>query len=355
VKIATHDHERCSNKPGRRFLLITVLTVVLALSSAQNAFATMGLAYDNGIWGTAYNGYTYAGVRFSLPDGASSARLKYVRWSDYYPSPALTIHITGPDHVTELSGSPIAQPGGDPAGTGCPAGWPACYGLDLTSYNIVVTGDFFVILQKTGGGIELDSSVSSSGRSFAGTSLATLTTPSNLNLLIRVDVDPTYPASYTLYSVNVFVKDSATGRGIEGASIVFDGTTQPGTSNVMGLLTVTGIGPGTHIATASKTGYSAPVLTFYVTRSTSVTVRLTSTVATNTVTVQVYNSVHTSTPIGSAMVYVDHAYAGTTDTAGHLPLTLTAGTHMFTVMCSGYITNTQTSSSTTVTIYLTPR
>jgi hypothetical protein len=155
------------------------------------------------------------------------------------------------------------------------------------------------------------------------------------------------------YSVNIYVKDATSGRAIEGAQVFFDGSPR-GYSNVMGMLTVTGVGPGTHQATASMAGYSAPAVTFYVTRSTSVTVPLTSTVGTNTVTVQVY-IINTSTAIGSAMVYVDHAYAGTTNTAGQLSLTLTAGTHLFTVMCSGYITNTQTSSSTTVTIYLTRR
>jgi hypothetical protein len=162
---------------------------------------------------------------------------------------------------------------------------------------------------------------------------------------------------YYALTVTVFVKDSATGRGIAGATVIFDGVTQPGTSNVMGMLTVTGVGPGTHTVTASNTaaGYPAPAsaVTFYVTRSTSVTVPLTY-VGTNTVRVRVY-IINTSTPVGSAMVYVDHAYAGTTNTAGQLSLTLRTGPHTFTVVRSGYITNTQTSSLTTVTIYLTPR
>jgi hypothetical protein len=155
------------------------------------------------------------------------------------------------------------------------------------------------------------------------------------------------------YSANIYVKDATSGRAIEAAQVSLDGTPR-GYSNVMGLLTVTGVGPGLHTATASKTGYSALVVTFSMTRSTSVTVPLTSTVGTNTVKVQVY-IINTSTAIGSAMVYVDYAYAGTTNTAGQLSLTLTAGTHLFTVVCSGYITNTQTSSSTTVIIYLTRR
>lgn len=203
MKISTHDHGRCSNRLGRRFFLVTVLAVVLALSSAQNAFATV-----------------------------------------------------------------------EPA-----------------------------------------------------------------------------------YSVNVFVKDSATGRGIQGATVVFDGITQPITSNVMGLLTVTGVGLGTHNATATKAGYTAPVVTFSMTRSTSVTVPLTSTVATGTVTVQVYIN-GTSTPIANAIVYLDGRYAGTTNTTGQLTLTnVRVGTHTFTVTKSGYVTKTQTATlpGWTVTVLLVRR
>jgi hypothetical protein len=167
---------------------------------------------------------------------------------------------------------------------------------------------------------------------------------------------PTAGALAGALTVTVFVKDSATGRGIAGATIIFDGVTQPGTSNVMGMLTVTGVGPGTHTATASMAGYTDPVVTFPVTRSTSVTVPLTSTVGTHTVTVQVQNVHAPHIGIPNAIVYVDGAYAGTTDGTGQLSLPgVRAVTHSFTVMCSGYITNTITSSSTSVTIYLTPR
>jgi uncharacterized delta-60 repeat protein len=158
---------------------------------------------------------------------------------------------------------------------------------------------------------------------------------------------------YGAFTVTICVKDAASGRPIGNAQIFLDGISK-GFSNAMGLLTVPNIASGTHTATASMAGYSAPVVTFPVTRSTSVTVPLTSTVATNTVTVRVW-IVSTSTGIANAMVYVDGAYAGTTNAAGQLSLTLRTGTHTFTVARSGYITNTQLSSSTTVTIYLTPR
>jgi len=154
------------------------------------------------------------------------------------------------------------------------------------------------------------------------------------------------------YSVDVYVKDATSGRAIEGAQVFLDGVPR-GYSNVMGLLTVVGVGSGTHTATATKTGYSASVETFPVTRATSVSVKMTPIVVTSTVTVQVYDAV-TSSPIASAMVYVDGAYAGATDAAGQLVLTLNAGTHTFTVARSGYVTKTQTATWTgsSYTVYI---
>jgi len=181
-----------------RLLAVAVLAVVLALSSAQDAFATVTLAYDNGIWNTyGGDGHDYAGVRFSVPDDASPALLRYVRWARSFDYP-LEIHITGPDHVTELSGSPIILAGPtEPAGTGCPAGWQWCGGLDLTSQGWVVTGDFFVIFYRPGGStLYEDTGVPLSGRLFVGWSLATLAVSTyEANGLIRVDIDPNAPAA----------------------------------------------------------------------------------------------------------------------------------------------------------------
>jgi hypothetical protein len=173
---------------------------------------------------------------------------------------------------------------------------------------------------------------------------------------------PVGPPGPGYYSVNIYVKDATSGRAIEGAQVFFDGSPR-GYSNVMGMLTVTGVGPGTHQATASMAGYSAPVVTFYVTRSTSVTVPLTSNVATYTVTLQVQD-VNTLAGIPNAMVYIDGAYAGTTNSQspiGQLSLAgVRAGTHTFTVVRSGYITWTKPVTLTapgpwTVPINLTPR
>ena len=178
-----------------KLLAVTVLAVVLALSAAQNAFATVQLYYDNG---TEHAGYIvdYGGVLFSLPSGVSSAHLTYVRWSVGVITLPLTIYVTKPDHVTQLSGSPIVLPGAGlmPAGTGCPGGWGTCRGLDVSSWGIIVTGDFFVILYKAGNVPEYDTGpLVLPVRSFYGDSLAGLWNSPDGNFLIRVDVDPIAP------------------------------------------------------------------------------------------------------------------------------------------------------------------
>jgi len=198
-----------------RLLAVAVLAVVLALSSAQNAFATVTLAYDNGTPGALGLGGTYWGVKFSLPSGVSSALLTYVRWAENIPNIPLPLKIivTKPDHVTVI-GSPISLtgPGNNPSGIGCPPTWPECYGLSLTDYGIVVTGDFFVILNKvdTTGSLDNGLVFPPPDRSFIGDSLPGLVPlfpPDHNNFLLRVDVDPISPAAVggIVTPVNTFV------------------------------------------------------------------------------------------------------------------------------------------------------
>ena len=179
---------------------VAVLAIVLALSSAQNAFATVELAYDNGVFFQSI-AFTLGGILFSLPTGVSSAHLRYVRFVLIRaPTPTfpLTIHITRPDHVTELSGSSItfSGVGALPTGIGCPAGWTACYGFDVTSYGIVVTDDFFVILDTAVTMAEPTTDNAITGppsRSYIGfaPNLAGMTwVTGNMNILLRVDIDP---------------------------------------------------------------------------------------------------------------------------------------------------------------------
>jgi hypothetical protein len=179
-------------------LIVAVLTVILALSLTQNAFAVTELSYDDGIWnGVGGSGWSLSGVRFSLPGGVSSAKLTFIRWGQAGGGElsTLVIHVTLADHVTELPGSPISLSAWGSPTTGCPALWLNCYGLDVTSYNFIVTGDFFVIYA-------IDSSSTSavkkdaadSGHSFFGDTLADLTHPDSYgDYLIRVDIEPIAP------------------------------------------------------------------------------------------------------------------------------------------------------------------
>ena len=122
-----------------RLLAVAVLAVVLAVSSAQEAFAVVQLKYDNGTVGaTVWVGSLYVGVRFSLPSGVSSAHLLTVYYQFDGADEDLTMHITGANHVTELT-TPIA--------TVSQFAYPAWNTYDVSGLNIVVSGDFFVILQ----------------------------------------------------------------------------------------------------------------------------------------------------------------------------------------------------------------
>jgi hypothetical protein len=86
------------------------------------------------------------------------------------------------------------------------------YGLSLTDYGIVVTGDFFLILNKVGTTGSLDNGLVSPppDRSFIGDSLPGLVPlfpPDHNNFLLRVDVDPISPAAVggIVTPVNTFV------------------------------------------------------------------------------------------------------------------------------------------------------
>ena len=127
-----------------RLLAVAVLAVVLAVSSVQNAFAATELKYDDG---TAED-YFYlstggvAAVRFSLPTGWSSAKLLTAEYYIYYYSGiAFRVRIFNSGGVTELLLPPLDV---TPSATGCVQCW---FSVDLGSYNIVVSGDFYVAIE----------------------------------------------------------------------------------------------------------------------------------------------------------------------------------------------------------------
>ncbi len=124
------------------FFIGTILIAVLALSIVPSAFAAMWLYYDDGSAEVSYSTGTYHHlvVRFSLPDGWSQARLKAVKY--YIHSTAtltsFKVHIVGSDHCTELL---------TPAITVTPTTKGTFFTVDLTPYNIIVSGDFYVSIE----------------------------------------------------------------------------------------------------------------------------------------------------------------------------------------------------------------
>jgi len=189
-----------------RLLAVAVLAVVLALSSAQNAFAATELAYDDGNLADNDNA-VFAGVRFSLPTGVTSARLLYVRFAWGGPvANAVNVIITGPDHQTLVAPTILLPMSG--TGAGCPAGWLVggylCSGVDVSGLGIVVTGDFYVILQRIVDLPLVTRDDANSGHSFEGGNLAGLTTVSLGDWLTRVDIDPIAPVGGIVTPVDTF-------------------------------------------------------------------------------------------------------------------------------------------------------
>jgi hypothetical protein len=171
-------------------LLLMMATLIIAVPFVpqSNAQATQTLYYDNGeIFGYT-SGYIY-GVKFSLPAGVSSANILTVRYMWYAVGGTLVIHIAGPDHIEELT-DPISATAA--VGMEGPGVWNE---VDVSDKSIVVSGDFYVAVEKTGEettGIIMDNSTDGV-RSFWGPSMASLINPSPSNYMIRVVIQPITP------------------------------------------------------------------------------------------------------------------------------------------------------------------
>lgn len=170
-------------------LMMAMLIIITPVVLPSNAQGTQTLYYDNGeIFGRT-SGFI-SGVKFSLPAGVSSANITTVRYMWYAIGGTLIIHITGADHVTELT-DPISTTAAI-NGTAGPGVWNE---VDVSNRNIVVSGDFYVAVEKTGTldtGLILDNATDGV-RSFYGPSMASLTTPSEHNFMIRVVIQPLTP------------------------------------------------------------------------------------------------------------------------------------------------------------------
>ena len=174
-------------------LLLMMATLIIAATFVpqSNAQDTQTLYYDNGEGSGVTSGFIY-GVKFSLPDGVSSANISTVRYAWYALGGTLDIHITGSDHLTELT-DPIST-NATLDGSAGPLVWNT---VDVSNKSIVVSGDFYVAVKKTGEtnettGIFMDNSTDGV-RSFYGPSMESLTNPVAFNFMIRVVIQPITP------------------------------------------------------------------------------------------------------------------------------------------------------------------
>ena len=170
--------------------MMATLIIAVTFVPQSNAQVTQTLQYDNGEGSGYTSGFIY-GVKFSLPDGVSFANISTVLYAWYALGGTLVIHITGPDHLTELT-DPISTTAAL-NGTAGPLVWNT---VDVSNKSIVVSGDFYVAVEKIGNettGIFMDNSTDGV-RSFYGPSMASLTTnPSTYNYMIRVVIQPLTP------------------------------------------------------------------------------------------------------------------------------------------------------------------
>ena len=173
-----------------RLLAVAVLAAVLALSSAQNAFASVELAYDDGI----SNGLIIpvaggsVAVRFSLQAGWSGAKLVTARYSLSLGVGvnSFTVYILDQDQATDLTPPFTVTPSAN--------GW---FDVDLTAKSITVTRDFYIVLTNVNGAglpaLDIENTPPISLRSWGKPGAVWLLNAFD-NLMIRAVVDPIFPS-----------------------------------------------------------------------------------------------------------------------------------------------------------------
>ena len=168
-----------------KVILPTVLVALMVLASSSSVFGATELYYDDdnansGL--SAEPGIEHA-VRFSLPPGWSSAKLIYALYFIYAEPAIFRVHVYG---------SGVTDPALD--NTPFTTGWSI---VDLTAYNIVVTGDFYISIEyliaaagmpaigcDTTGPIDL--------RSYARENSEWEGPSDDMDLMIRAVVDPVF-------------------------------------------------------------------------------------------------------------------------------------------------------------------
>jgi len=178
-----------------KFILPVVLVALMVLASSPGVFAVTELAYDDGTAETASAGSLGIehAVRFSLPPGWSSAKLLMALYFINDSPAKFRVHVYG---------SGVTDPALD--NTPFTTGWSY---VDLTAYNIVVSGDFYISIEylDNGPGIGCDTDVPIDLRSYGrdNPSLPWQGPADNWDLMIRAVVDPVFaPVGGVVIPVN---------------------------------------------------------------------------------------------------------------------------------------------------------
>ncbi len=127
---------------GRLTLALLLITLVASTASflpfKEAKAAPVELYYDDGSpdfgW-SALQGIEHA-VRFSLQPSWCSAQILTVRYHIWGTPSTFRVHVYDEDGTTDLTTPFDVTPGG--------TGW---FDVDLTARNIVVTGDFFIVIE----------------------------------------------------------------------------------------------------------------------------------------------------------------------------------------------------------------
>jgi len=158
-----------------KFRLFLPIVLAVLLTSAQNVFAVTEIAYDDGIaFGYWTGAGSYHGVLFSSGGAVRVVGIKFYGAPGAAAPGSFNVYITKPDHLTVLAGPvSVNAPGG--------ASWVT------VPFNVLVTGDFFGIVQLQGGYLGRDSSPAA-GHSYSGSTMAGMS-PVGLNNMIRALVE----------------------------------------------------------------------------------------------------------------------------------------------------------------------
>ena len=168
------------------FLLTLSLTTIILVAEAQ---PIREIAYNDGDFeATVYSGER--AVKLSLPSGWPSARLLTARYYIKFDPETFIVHIYDGDGSTELIPSFEVTPSG--------TGW---FNVDLSSFDLTVTGDFYISIEWIYGEnseIGLDSS-NPDGRSYYATDSGWSQQPFGENYgiqaVVQQAIQPTQPYS----------------------------------------------------------------------------------------------------------------------------------------------------------------